>query len=385
MRNLPVRRERSLPRWHEMVAEVTRDIDDLVDTFLQSLAALPAYRSGLVDSEELRDSAVRSLGLILAAVASDSTTTTLSPLPEELGGLRARQGIPVEQLVAAVRLDFRVVWSALLWRATSRDMTVLALHVEDLWAVVDDYARAVHQSYLQEKADMAANARDQQQVYLAELFGPSGQVPGTVEQVARALAVEPTGVFGVVVTQSEEAPKVHRAATLLASAEEKLFVLNQPGRVVVLWPANPRVERAEAQLHRLSTVAGGYVPDVAGLAAVPAAAGMAWDICRTIGEGDDGLRTLAQAWARVTKSRLDEQHPFSAALVRGLDHLAPAERALVVETVRTYLELGNVAGSAERLFCHRNTVLNRLGRFKKMTGLDVTVPDQAALALLALA
>ncbi|MFE4537649.1 helix-turn-helix domain-containing protein [Streptomyces scopuliridis] len=56
-----------------------------------------------------------------------------------------------------------------------------------------------------------------------------------------------------------------------------------------------------------------------------------------------------------------------------------------MQTVRAYLATGGLTASAERLYCHRNTVLNRLGRFEKLTGLDITIPEQAAIALVALA
>lgn len=135
-----------------------------------------------MSEEQLRESAHSSLALILSAVATDSTTTQLSSLPGELGRLRARQGVPGEGLVAAVQLDFGVIWSAMPARARDSDMAVLALHVENLWSVVDDYARAVQQSYLEERALMAAATRDEQLTYLAELLGPVGQSPRNVRR-----------------------------------------------------------------------------------------------------------------------------------------------------------------------------------------------------------
>ena len=56
----------------------------------------------------------------------------------------------------------------------------------------------------------------------------------------------------------------------------------------------------------------------------------------------------------------------------------------VVDTVGAYLKSGSTKDVAALLHCHRNTVVNRLQSFKAQTGLDVTVPSQAALALAAL-
>jgi len=375
----------SLPRWRQLVTSLAVDVDDLAETFLTRLESAGVYQPGVVSDDQLRESARDSLALILRALAADSTTTRLSELPSELGRLRARQGVGGEDLVAAVRLDFGVVWSAMLARAGGDDMAVLALHAENLWRVVDDYARAVQQSYLQERALMSATTRDEQLTYLAELLGPEGRSPRNVENIARALEVDVEGSFRVVVADASASHVAHRAAGQVTALGEQLFVLNQPGRVVLMWPACPGGRRHDLQLRQLRGMAGGLVPDADGLGAVPGAAATAYEICRTLRQEDEGLVTLAQAWTRVTKSHLDEQHGFSAAQLSGLAELPQTERDVIVETVRTYLSTGSLAASAERLYCHRNTVMNRLGRFQKVTGLDVTVPDQAAAALVALA
>ena len=388
MKDLADRRRESLPRWRELVSAMTDEVDALVETFLGRVEDIAGYRAGPVSEEQLQESAHSSLALILSAVATDSTTTQLSSLPGELGRLRARQGGPGEDLVAAVQLDFGVIWSALLARARDSDMAVLALHVENLWSVVDDYARAVQQSYLEERALMAAATRDEQLTYLAELLGPAGQSPRNVQNIARALGVDADDTFCVVVADAAASHHAHRAAAQLTTLGEQLFVLNQPGRVVVIWPASRsggQQDRQLRQLRQLPGMAGGLVPDVAGLGAVPGAAATAFEICRTLRPDENGLVTLAQAWTRVTKSQLDERHGFSDALLAGLSTAPQSEREVIVETVRAYLATGSLSASAEQLYCHRNTVLNRLGRFQKLTGLDVTVPDQAAVTLVALA
>ncbi|MGA5448486.1 PucR family transcriptional regulator [Streptomyces umbrinus] len=385
MKDLADRRRESLPRWRELVSAMTDEVDALVATFLERVDDIAGYRAGPVSEEQLQESAHSSLALILSAVATDSTTTQLSSLPGELGRLRARQGVPGEDLVAAVQLDFGVIWSAMLSRARDSDMAVLALHVENLWSVVDDYARAVQQSYLEERALMAAATRDEQLTYLAELLGPAGRSPRNVQNIARALGVDADAAFSVVVADAAASHQAHRAAAQLSTLGEQLFVLNQPGRVVVMWPASRPGGQPDPQLRQLQGMAGGLVPDVAGLGAVPGAAATAFEICRTLRPDENDLVTLAQAWTRVTKSQLDERHGFSDALLVGLGTVPEPEREVIVETVRAYLATGSLSASAERLYCHRNTVLNRLGRFQKLTGLDVTVPDQAAVALVALA
>lgn len=50
-----------------------------------------------------------------------------------------------------------------------------------------------------------------------------------------------------------------------------------------------------------------------------------------------------------------------------------------------YLHTGSLLGTAATIYCHRNTVLNRLHRIEELTGLDITKPADAALAMVALA
>lgn len=60
------------------------------------------------------------------------------------------------------------------------------------------------------------------------------------------------------------------------------------------------------------------------------------------------------------------------------------ERTRLVETVLADLRSGSVSTVAAEVFCHRNTVFNRLHRFVKLTGHDPTRPDHAAAVLVAL-
>ncbi|AUZ88375.1 PucR family transcriptional regulator, partial [Arthrobacter agilis] len=49
-----------------------------------------------------------------------------------------------------------------------------------------------------------------------------------------------------------------------------------------------------------------------------------------------------------------------------------------VETLLAYVNSGSVSLAAQQLYCHRNTVLNRLARVHQLTGYDPAVPADAA-------
>ncbi|MEE2048471.1 helix-turn-helix domain-containing protein, partial [Nocardiopsis tropica] len=59
-------------------------------------------------------------------------------------------------------------------------------------------------------------------------------------------------------------------------------------------------------------------------------------------------------------------------------------RSALVETALAVLERGSVSEAAHALYCHRNTVLNRLRRFEELTGRNPARPGDGALVLLSL-
>ena len=72
--------------------------------------------------------------------------------------------------------------------------------------------------------------------------------------------------------------------------------------------------------------------------------------------------------------------PFGA-LIGPLKEQDRARGSDLVKTLRTYFATGtNASEAADRLFLHRNSMLYRLERIQKLTGLDLK-DDRVALAL----
>ena len=90
-------------------------------------------------------------------------------------------------------------------------------------------------------------------------------------------------------------------------------------------------------------------------------------------------------WPCIAHERLG---PFLPGLrshaVAAIDELPQPDRDRLVDTVLQFCTNGSIKETAETLFCHRNTIVNRLLRFRDLTGLDVTIPVDAARALIAI-
>ena len=135
----------------------------------------------------------------------------------------------------------------------------------------------------------------------------------------------------------------------------------------------------------LQSVPCGLGPVADGIADVPRALDIAVEVAAALPEEADGPRGLGDLWARVAAARLGATGTAMQAEVLLLHDVSAPERDRLLTTVRAYLRSGSVGAVTREVFCHRNTVLNRLQRFTELTGYDVTRPESAAAVVLALA
>ena len=92
-------------------------IDSLVDEWAEYVGPVRAPYSDMVSRHEFRDSAWQAFELLLRTVAQLPVPEHIAGVSERVGEQRARQGFPLDALLQAARLDFRVVWAALVRRS----------------------------------------------------------------------------------------------------------------------------------------------------------------------------------------------------------------------------------------------------------------------------
>ncbi len=90
-------------------------------------------------------------------------------------------------------------------------------------------------------------------------------------------------------------------------------------------------------------------------------------------------------------SAVDHQAPTDpnrlltgAARPSAASRLPAAERDRILGTAITFLDTGSLVDTARRLYCHRNTIVNRLAAFERYSGLNLQRPRDLSLNLLAL-
>lgn len=353
------------------------DVDVLTDRLVTAVftdhPAWTDYRS--VPPEDLRDGCRRYLTRVLRLLAAGRPGDAVGddPVAGEIGRQRAEQGVPLEVMLRTFRLGGRVVWEALLERTDGVPPADLGAAATAMWTVVDGLSSALSTSYRRTEAEQLRRDDQRRHALLEEVVagGTTGQ------RVADHLDLPLAGDYLVVVTDLEP-----DGVAALPSPQTALSALGvrsvwhvRTDTLVGLLP----LEGHDPQfvLSRLGSLARGRAAAAAtadGLAGVATAHRLA---VLALGTLPRGTAAVARIEDRYPEAMLLRSPELRRRLVEGwlgpVLRLPPRERDVLLETLTAWLEADRSAGvAAERLYCHRNTVLNRLQRASALVGHPLT-------------
>ncbi|HYH30339.1 MAG TPA: helix-turn-helix domain-containing protein, partial [Pseudonocardia sp.] len=290
-----------------------------------------------------------------------------------IGRHRAEQGVPLEVMLRTFRLGGRVVWEALLERAAPVDATALGTAATAMWTVVDGLSSALSTSYRRAEAEQLRRDDQRRHALLEEVV--AGRTTG--QRVADQLDLPLGGAYLVVVADLDP-----DGTTALPSPQTALAALG----VRSVWHvrADTLVGLVPLEGHdpafvlgRLRALARGRAaaaPTAHGLGGVATAHRLAVLALGTMPRGTTELVAVEDRYPEALLLRSPElaQRIVDAWLGPVL-RLAPRERDVLLETLTAWLEADRSAGvAADRLYCHRNTVLNRLHRVSTLVGRELT-------------
>ncbi|GGN30719.1 transcriptional regulator [Streptomyces kronopolitis] len=368
---------RCVPRVNELARLMSRD----AFAQLHGYAELPAE----VKDVEIAATARHGLRLFLERVVHDPRTG-----PDDTGffreraAQRAEEGMPLRLLLDTHCVGARVLWQALREAARPGEEAALVELAGYLLGAEQRVVSAVTETYLDERAALAAERRAERRALVR------GLLAGTTAPAAGSPLAGPSLVLAVRLPDGPRAPVaarrvVRRLQTALDGAfgrEVYTLLDGAGGRAVVPGPAQPPADLAG----RLAEAAG---PGVR-LAAVPVErAGQLPEAARTAAQ----IVRVARACGRPAGLHRLEDVLLEYQLSRpsaGSDRIAAlldpvADRPDLLDTLRTHLEQAQDRRATARLLTlHPNTVDNRLARLATLTGLDLTTPRGTALALAAL-
>ncbi|MEB8336802.1 PucR family transcriptional regulator [Streptomyces endophyticus] len=340
----------------------------------------PAYRAALdADPGDVHAEIQRSLRLSVASLLDPPRNRDAArACSARIGAERAARGFPLDAVSHAFRLGGALVWQALVDEVTLRhpeDAHLLVHLAVDVWNFVDEHCTHVAASYRRAERELTWRRENRRRLMAAALLDGAIRI-SDLPDAATALDLPERGRYAVLIAVggSRGAPR----PTL-------------PPGVRAVWHTAAEAERAIVDLGELEAdqlaaalrefccpgpgLRVGISPAVEGLAAVGGARRHA----------ETALRICPQSGGTVL---LDEQLP--AALVAAapalgrilagrvlgpLLALPPADRTLLLDTLTAWLDCdGSAQRAAARLYCHRNTVLNRLRRCEQLTGRSLARP-----------
>ncbi|RJL36032.1 PucR family transcriptional regulator [Bailinhaonella thermotolerans] len=307
-----------------------------------------------------------------------------------LGRRRAEQGLPLDHLLRSYRLAGRVFWDGLVEVVTEDDpehVTSLVRHATRTWHTIDEQSSAAAEAYRRTEYELLRRSEERVHALVDALLEGRGGEPALLPTVTRLLGLPARGRYAVVVLSQGDA--------LEGGGFDRP---GDGGGLRFVWRM-----RADAQIGLVALGAAGLddlvevlAPRVRGHAGISPVVESLADLGRARWLAELALRTcrapeteIARLDRRLPEALIVSQPELSGRLagevLGGLDGVEPVFRAVLLSTLSTWIDCdGSAPRAASRLYCHPNTVLNRLRKIEELTGRSVTRPRHLAELALAL-
>ncbi|MEU6995330.1 helix-turn-helix domain-containing protein [Streptomyces sp. NPDC046465] len=372
-----------LPRLPELVDEHLRQLGEHSTVYGRVLAYDVQWR----EAEEAMRIGIEAISAPRASPRRDLEYA------EEAGRRRAQQGLPLDLLVHSYRNAGYLVWDSLLEGTAGKDPEKLAVLMRSatmVWSAVDAQAAVASDAYRATELELRRRTDEQLQALLDALL-EGRSAPGLAARAAAGLDLPEHGPYAVVVLRVERRDgreAFHRQ--IQRAGFRFIWRMRTDCEVGVVALGGPE-GGAETGLDGLARLLDGRCPGPGGIS--PVVGGLA-DLGHARRLAELALRTCPPDATGIV--RLDRRMP--TALVVSQPELAghlvsdvlgevlalePADRAVLLETLDAWLACEGSAGrAAGRLYCHRNTVFNRLRRLEQLTSRSLARPrDLVEVAL----
>ncbi|MGJ5723896.1 PucR family transcriptional regulator [Brevibacterium sp. H602] len=374
-------------RWLELLDAL--DLDELTDRFMTRVVTVSGYDPAPIPVSELRRTGRRSFSTLIEGLRSGGFDGPVA-VSTEVGVSRARAGIPLEALMTAIRHDFNVLWEVLTRVANQKDAELVIRHTGIVLSTVDEYVSQVQQAYTAERTRMRAEEDSVHAGLIASLFDDPDPTAERLSRIATGLGLDVDSPLLVVATTGDDVRALRVIISDHVRAGGTMFT-HHLGEVLIAFtqvpggagPASTPVgggagHTSAALAGKIAEARVGYVR-ADGIGTLRRSALTARDLADVIAADETTAMTWRSGWARLAARSLNAAgNPILADVDSALFACGPVERERLVEAVQVYLASGSIGASAAQLFCHRNTVANRLRRFADLTGVDPMIPAEAA-------
>ncbi|MEV4337002.1 helix-turn-helix domain-containing protein [Streptomyces sp. NPDC049590] len=367
-------------------------LDDLAGLTDRLLAVLqdqePAYRSALrTDPHSTRREAHRSLRhSVTSLIDPRGTRDAARRCSWQIGADRAEQGLPLDALLHAFRLGGAMVWQGLVEetaRTAPEDVRLLVHVAADVWNFVDEHCTLVADAYRQVERQLVWRRENRVRLLAAALLDGTSRITDLPE-AAEALRLPERGRYVVVAVAGGRPPgSAGPRAALPERSPRAHWHTGVDVDYGILLTEDGELPDPAARPAPGTRIGVGNV--VHGLAAVGDGRTQA-DLALSLCPADGGTVRLAEHLpAAMVVSAPELAAALTERVLGPLARLEPADADVLVETLATWLACdGSAQRAGERLYCHRNTVLNRLRRYEQLTGRSLSRPSDVVEISLAL-
>ncbi|MET8142472.1 helix-turn-helix domain-containing protein [Sphaerisporangium sp. NPDC005288] len=345
-----------------------------------------AYRR-LVSPEEHRQSTEEGLRIGISAILQRPQKRRDLEFARSMARRRAEQGLPMDSLMRMYRLAAQVTWAGfvdLVEREHPELLGALVRTATHVWHAIDRQALTAAETYRRREKELLGRGTERVNALLDDLLEGTGDA-AVARSAAAALDLPERGRYAVVTIRLPV-----RQTPCADSHPETL------GAMRLVWRMRTHYEVAVVALGdgTLDRLVEGMAPVVCGPAGVsPVVEGLE-ELASARKLAELAMRTCAGCGPEI--ARLDRRLPAALVVAQpelsgrltgevlgALLALDAADREVLLATLSAWLRCeGSAVRAAGQLYCHRNTVFNRIRRVERLTGRSVSRPrDIVELAL----
>ncbi|MFC8069695.1 PucR family transcriptional regulator [Streptomyces sp. NPDC057293] len=374
---------------HRAARALLDDLPDLTDRLVALLEEQePAYRTALTkDPSATWQEAHRSLRHSVASLLDPrGARDAARRCSWRIGAARAEQGLPLDALLHAFRLGGSLVWQRLVEetsRTAPEDVRLLVHVAADVWNFVDEHCTLVADAYRQTEWQLGRRRENRARLLAAGLLDGTSRI-ADLPEAALALDLPEQGRYVVVAVAGGPSarPDAARAVPLPPGTRVHWHAGAEIDYGIVLADPGDGLPEPHSPLPGLRIGVGSPVDGLAAVGDARRLADTALEICPPAG---GTVRLADELPAALVVSSPELGRALADRVLGPLLRLEAADREVLLDTLTTWLDCdGSAQRAGERLYCHRNTVLNRLRRCEQLTGRSLARPADVVEISLAL-